>query len=216
MMDEYQAGLSLPKQQSDGDSSKSKNPGILWLCGEDHNKLAVIAITLEHVLKRQANLVSLLDEDQFSTGLCQGLGESTQDRLEFVRRVAEVARILDETGLLTIVLVDIKAQDEWNLAREILSFSRFSTAYIESTRLWKDECRSEDSTSGIIETVQPEHAELHIQSDNLRVEDVVNGLLAHLNQRGSLKQGYSPIGGRLPHDSDKAFEGEAPIAVAAG
>ena len=215
-MEEHKTGFSLNQKLPEGDSGKSKNPGVVWLCGEDHNKLAVIGITLEHVLKRQGNLVSLLDEDQISTGLSRGLGDSAEDRLESIRRTAEVARILDETGLLTIVLVNVKTEVEWNLARKVLSFSRFSAAYIESTRLWKDECNAGESSASSVDTVQPDHAELCIQSDDLRLEDVVNRLLAHLHKRGSLKQGYSPIGGRLHPDADKAFEDEEPIAVAAG
>ncbi len=222
-MNNYQGGLQLDTRDQNEISGVSKNPGVLWLSGEDRNKLAVIAITLEHVLKRQGYPVSLLDQDQINTGLCSNLGESDLDRIEYIRRVSETCKILDEIGLVTIVLVDVKKDSEWELIAEHLRFPKYSVAYIESNELWQPEGKTElfDKKSDIDEvgarTISiPPNPQLYVQSDNIRVEDVINSLLDHLDQRDSLNEGYIPLGGRVAETSVQTREGETPIAVAAG
>lgn len=213
-MNNYQGGLQLDTRDQNEISGVSKNPGVLWLSGEDRNKLAVIAITLEHVLKRQGYLVSLLDQDQINTGICAGLDHSESDRKEYIRRVAETCKILDESGLVTIVLADVHAQAEWNLASEILAYTRYSVVHVESLKLWQDETGTKHEISHPQAT--HDNPALKIESDDKRIEDVINLLLKHLKDRGSLADGFTPLGGVTNTRNHGVAEDDTQIAVAAG
>ncbi|MCB1755460.1 MAG: adenylyl-sulfate kinase [Gammaproteobacteria bacterium] len=197
----------------------NRNPGIVWLCGEDKCRLAVIAVTLEHILRRQGYATSLIDEDQIDSGLCSDLIARANARPEYFRRVAEAAKLLDHAGLLTLVLVDSADPVSDRIIRGILGDLRFSQVYIQTGDKQSGEnnppCEQVDDVATQA-FIAPENPELVIDHQGKRSEDVINRLLAHLAANGSLSHGYSPLASAsavaIDHQSDQGI----PIAVAAG
>lgn len=201
-------------------NSTSENPGVLWLQGEASCSLAVIAVTLEHVLARQGYAVTLLDHDQINSGLCRDLSQSDEHRLEYARRVAEASKLFAESRILTIVMVDSLSVSEEECVRGILRDVQFSNVYVhippgdfaveEGAR--ETQCLFETATRPF---VAPRNPELHLNTANVRSEDTINALLEHLDQRGSLPNGFSALAKVRKPTAPEVFN-ESPISIAAG
>lgn len=75
---------------------------VVWLTGLSGSGKSTIARGVEQLLHQQGILTKLLDGDNLRTGLNDNLGFSDADRKENIRRVAEVAKLFMETGVVTI------------------------------------------------------------------------------------------------------------------
>lgn len=78
---------------------------MLWLTGFSGSGKSTIARAAERKLHAAGRLCRVLDGDEVRRGLNRGLGFSQADRAENIRRIAEVARILVDTGVIVIVAV---------------------------------------------------------------------------------------------------------------
>ncbi|MCS9525553.1 adenylyl-sulfate kinase, partial [Pseudomonas aeruginosa] len=79
-----------------------------------------IANALELALFEQKKHTFLLDGDDLRLGLCRNLGYSDEDRTENIRRIAEVAKILLEAGLIVIVATISPFSRDRRLSRELI------------------------------------------------------------------------------------------------
>lgn len=93
---------------------------VVWLCGLSGAGKSTIAAALERVLHHQQVLTAVLDGDNLRAGLNADLGFSDHDRLENIRRAAEVAAILASQGVVTIVSAITPRGELRDLARGIL------------------------------------------------------------------------------------------------
>jgi adenylylsulfate kinase len=93
---------------------------VIWLCGLSGSGKSTIASALERVLHQQHILTAVLDGDNLRSGLNADLGFSDDDRLENIRRAAEVAKILVHQGVVTIVSAITPRGELRDLARGIL------------------------------------------------------------------------------------------------
>ena len=81
---------------------------------------STIANAAEKVLHQDGRMTTILDGDNLRTGLNEHLGFSDDDRRENIRRVAHVAKILAQQGILTLVSVITPRQELRDLARDII------------------------------------------------------------------------------------------------
>lgn len=93
---------------------------VVWLYGMSGSGKSTIANAAEKVLHQQGRMTTILDGDNLRTGLNQHLGFSDDDRRENIRRVAHVAKILAQQGILTLVSVITPRQELRDLARDII------------------------------------------------------------------------------------------------
>ena len=93
---------------------------VVWLCGLSGSGKSTIANALERVLFQQGRLSAILDGDNLRSGLNGDLGFSDLDRLENIRRTAELAKVLVNLGVVTIVSVITPRGEFRDLARGIL------------------------------------------------------------------------------------------------
>ena len=93
---------------------------VVWLYGMSGSGKSTIANAAEKVLHQQGRMTTILDGDNLRTGLNQHLGFSYDDRRENIRRVAHVAKILAQQGILTLVSVITPRQELRDLARDII------------------------------------------------------------------------------------------------
>jgi len=75
----------------------------VWMCGLSGSGKSTIANAAERVLHKQGRFTIILDGDNIRTGLNSNLGFSDEDRLENIRRLAEVAKVLVENGVIVFI-----------------------------------------------------------------------------------------------------------------
>ena len=93
---------------------------VLWLCGLSGSGKSTIAAALEQVLHDQGRFCVRLDGDNLRTGLNANLGFSDDDRLENVRRTAELAKILAHNGVIVLCSLITPRGEHRDLARGVL------------------------------------------------------------------------------------------------
>jgi len=93
---------------------------VVWLCGLSGSGKSTIANEAERVLHQQGRMTVILDGDNLRTGLNVNLGFSDIDRLENVRRAAEVAKLFVDQGVVTFVSLITPHGILRDLARGIL------------------------------------------------------------------------------------------------
>ncbi|WP_266205944.1 adenylyl-sulfate kinase [Pontibacter kalidii] len=107
-----------------------QEPRLVWLTGLSGSGKSTLALRLEHHLFHQGYKVFLLDGDNIRNGLCRDLSFTQQDRKENMRRVAEVANLMLEAGMVVICAFISPYEEERELARHIVGPERFTEVYI--------------------------------------------------------------------------------------
>ena len=82
---------------------KAQKPAVLWFTGLSASGKSTIANTLEKLLHAKGKHTYLLDGDNIRHGLNRDLGFTSEDRVENIRRIAEVARLMADAGLIVLV-----------------------------------------------------------------------------------------------------------------
>lgn len=114
---------------------------MLWFTGLSGSGKSTVAIALERELHRRGLLCRILDGDNIRTGINANLGFSADDRRENIRRIAEVARLFVDTGIITIAAFISPTQEVRRMAQRIIGPDDFKEIYI-STPL--EECERRD------------------------------------------------------------------------
>lgn len=114
---------------------------MLWFTGLSGSGKSTVAIALERELHKRGLLCRILDGDNIRTGINNNLGFSPEDRIENIRRIAEVGRLFVDTGIITIAAFISPNNQLRNMAAEIIGKENFVEVYI-STPL--EECERRD------------------------------------------------------------------------
>jgi adenylylsulfate kinase len=104
---------------------------VVWLYGLSGSGKSTIANALEKRLFEMGNHTYCLDGDNTRLGLNKDLGFSAIDRLENVRRVAEVAKLMADAGMIVLVSLITPYEEQRSLVKEILKNKRFLDVYID-------------------------------------------------------------------------------------
>ncbi len=104
---------------------------IVWLYGLSGSGKSTIANSLEKRLFEMGNRTYVLDGDNTRLGLNKDLGFSANDRLENVRRVAEVAKLMADAGLIVLVSLITPYEEQRSLVRELLKNERLLEVFIK-------------------------------------------------------------------------------------
>lgn len=105
-------------------------PRVLWLTGLSGAGKSTLATALHKQLRDAGQLVAVLDGDAVRSGLCRGLGFSPEDRRENIRRVAEVARLMREAGLVVICALISPLREDRAMARDIVGAAHFREVHV--------------------------------------------------------------------------------------
>jgi len=106
---------------------------VIWLYGLSGSGKSTLAIALERKLHVEGFATQLLDGDNVRTGLNRGLGFSDDDRRENIRRVAEVAKLFVQAGVVTLCSFITPTRSLRTLAREIVGADDFVEIYIKAS-----------------------------------------------------------------------------------
>ncbi|MCH7345828.1 adenylyl-sulfate kinase [Pelomonas sp. CA6] len=104
---------------------------LVWLTGLSGAGKSTIANLLEQRLHAQGCHTYLLDGDHVRRGLCKDLGFSHVDRVENIRRLAEVGRLMVDAGLIVLVAAISPFRAERRLARELMEPGRFLEIHVD-------------------------------------------------------------------------------------
>lgn len=114
---------------------------MLWLTGLSGSGKSTLAIALERELHRRGLLCRILDGDNIRTGINNNLGFSEEDRIENIRRIAEVGKLFVDTGIITIAAFISPNNDLRQMAARIIGAENFLEIFV-STPL--AECEKRD------------------------------------------------------------------------
>lgn len=105
---------------------------VVWLSGLPCSGKTTIGTGLEKLLNKEGYFVRMLDGDVTRKGICNDLGFSEKDRRENIRRVAEIARLFAETGVITICAFITPTDDLRKLAHDITGKDFFINVFVDT------------------------------------------------------------------------------------
>jgi bifunctional enzyme CysN/CysC len=111
---------------------KHQTPAVLWFTGLSGSGKSTIANLLEKRLHALGRHTVLLDGDNVRHGLNKDLGFTEADRVENIRRIAEVARLMSDAGLIVLVSFISPFRSERKLARDMMAPGEFIEIYVDT------------------------------------------------------------------------------------
>jgi bifunctional enzyme CysN/CysC len=109
-----------------------QKPATLWLTGLSGSGKSTVAYEVEKRLIAAGHLCYVLDGDNVRHGLNRDLGFSPQERSENIRRVAEVARLLNDAGMIVITAFISPYREDREQARSIIEDGRFIEVFLDA------------------------------------------------------------------------------------
>ena len=173
---------------------------MLWFTGLSGSWKSTVAIALERELHSRGLLCRILDGDNIRSGINNNLGFSAEDRVENIRRIAEVGRLFVDTGIITIAAFISPNNQLREMAAEIIGKDDFVEVFV-STPL--EECEKRDvkglyakarrgeikNFTGISAPFEaPEHPDITLDTSKLPVEESVKILLDYVLPKAVLKK----------------------------
>jgi bifunctional enzyme CysN/CysC len=174
----------------------SQKPAVLWFTGLSGAGKSTIANLVEKRLHALGRHTMVLDGDNVRHGLNRDLGFSEADRVENIRRVAEVAKLFVEAGLIVLVSFISPYRAERMLARDSVAEGEFLEIFVDTP---VDECRRRDpkglyrkADAGQIRNFtgvdapyeEPEDPEIRLRTVEASPEGLAQQVVDVLRQRG--------------------------------
>ena len=175
-----------------------QKPCILWFTGLSGAGKSTIADLLEQTLHRLGRHTILLDGDNVRHGLNRDLGFTDEDRVENIRRIAEVAKLMVEAGLIVLVSFISPFRGERRMAREMVGPDEFIEIYVDTPLAI---CEARDpkglyrlaragklpNLTGIGSPYEaPENAEIVLKAAEQEPADLVDPVMSYLKEKGVL------------------------------
>lgn len=137
MKDNNKAPVELTWQSANIDRTqraraKNQSPRCVWLTGLSGAGKSTLANELDRQLHQLGRHTMLLDGDNVRQGLCKDLGMSETDRAENIRRVAEVARLMTDAGLIVIAAFISPFQRDRDDARALFPDGEFVEVFVHT------------------------------------------------------------------------------------
>ena len=202
------AGSNVREQRSPslvGSEERQKKLGhaafTLWLSGLPRAGKSSIARGLEQVLFQEGCAAVVLDGETLRRGLNSDLGFSARDREENLRRGSEVAKLLNQQGLIAIAAFVSPLSIHRQRAHDVIGEDSFVSIYCNASQEVCEERDQEElysrAHSGELKNVTgvdspfeaPENAALTLDSESKGVEENVALVIAELKKRGLLREG---------------------------
>lgn len=168
---------------------KNQKPAVLWLTGLSGSGKSTIANAVEKKLARMNRHTFLLDGDNVRHGLNKDLGFTDADRIENIRRVGEVAKLMTDAGLIVITAFISPFRAEREMVRQMMAPGEFIEVFID-TPLSVAEARDvkglyAKARSGQLKNFTgidspyeaPENPEIRIDTTHLSVEDAADEII---------------------------------------
>jgi bifunctional enzyme CysN/CysC len=178
---------------------KGQRACVLWFTGLSGAGKSTVANLVEKRLFALGKHTTMLDGDNVRHGLNRDLGFTDTDRVENIRRVGEVARLMADAGLIVLVSFISPFRSERQMARDLMPAGEFFEVFVDAPLavvesrdpkgLYKKARRGEiKHFTGISSPYEPpENPELHIDTTRLSPEAAAELIVAQLSARGLLQ-----------------------------
>lgn len=127
--------------RADKESLLGQHGLMVWFTGLSGSGKSTVAIALERELQRRGILCRLLDGDNIRTGINNNLGFSEADRIENIRRIAEVSKLFVDTGIVTLAAFISPMRQMRQMAADIIGREDFIEVYVSTP---VEECERRD------------------------------------------------------------------------
>ena len=165
---------------------------VIWFTGLSGSGKSTLAGRLEQLLIEQSMHTYILDGDNIRSGLNKGLGFTEEDRHENLRRIAEVAKLMFDAGLIVLSAFVSPLKKDRELVRQIIKNDNFVEIYMATSL---EECERRDvkglykkartgeisNFTGLTAPYEPpENPDLIIYTENQNVDDSAKRVLKFL------------------------------------
>ena len=162
---------------------------MIWFTGLSGSGKSTIAIALERELQQRGLLCRILDGDNIRSGINNNLGFSAEDRVENIRRIAEVGKLFVDTGIITLAAFISPNNEIREMAAGIIGMEDFKEVYISTplevcekrdvkglyARARRGDIQNFTGVSAPFEV--PENPALSLDTSVLSLEECVNKVL---------------------------------------
>ncbi|CAO3460688.1 Sulfate adenylyltransferase subunit 1 (EC 2.7.7.4) / Adenylylsulfate kinase (EC 2.7.1.25) [Azospirillum argentinense] len=173
-----------------------QKPCVLWFTGLSGAGKSTVADLVEQELHRRGRRTMSLDGDNVRHGLNKDLGFTNADRVENIRRVAEVAKLMTEAGLIVLASFISPFRNERRMARDLMEDGEFLEIFVDAPL---EVCEARDpkglyrkarsgrlpNFTGIDSPYEPPEApELHLHAGDHTPQELATRVVAMLETRG--------------------------------
>ena len=181
--------------QNERSDLKEQKPMLLWFTGLSGSGKSTIADALERALFQRNMHTYLLDGDNVRGGLNNNLTFSPEDRTENIRRIAEVANLMLDAGLIVLASFISPYREDREMVKRIVGYKNFIEVYVNTPI---EICESRDvkglyakARAGEIKNFTgvdapyepPMAADIEIDTSQISVEDAVSLILKEIDDR---------------------------------
>ena len=175
---------------------KGQRPCVVWLTGLSGAGKSTIANLVERRLHAMGRHTYILDGDNVRHGLAKDLGFNAEDRVENIRRLAEVAKLMVDAGLIVLTAFISPFRAERRMARGLLGEDEFIEVFVDTPLrvaeqrdakgLYKKARRGEIKNFTGIDSPyeEPEAPEIRIETTAVSAEDAAEGIISELERMG--------------------------------
>ena len=173
---------------------------VLWLTGLSGSGKSTLANALNEYLHSKSLSTFVLDGDNIRHGLCKDLGFSDEDRVENIRRIGEVAKLFNDSGLIVLAAFISPFLSDRKLVRDLFPEGNFLEVFIDSSL---EICEQRDpkgmykkARSGKINNFtgisspyeKPKNPEIHLINNDARLEDLSDEVIHFLIKNKYIKE----------------------------
>ena len=174
---------------------KRQKPVVLWFTGLSASGKSTIANLVEKKLHARGKHTYLLDGDNVRHGLNRDLGFVDADRVENIRRVGEVAKLMVDAGLIVLTAFISPFRAERRMVRQMLEDHEFVEVFVDTPL---EICEQRDpkglykkARSGEIKNFtgfdspyeKPERADIHLHTGNMSAEDAADAVITKIEEQ---------------------------------
>jgi bifunctional enzyme CysN/CysC len=178
---------------------KRQRPAILWFTGLSGAGKSTVANLVEKQLFAMGYHTYILDGDNIRHGLSRDLGFDAADRVENIRRIAEVAKLFVDAGLIVLTAFISPFRSERLMARQLVAPDEFIEIFIDTPL---DECERRDvkglyrkaregalqNFTGIDSPYEaPEQPEIRIDNQAMAADAAASRIIAYLREHGYIR-----------------------------
>lgn len=177
---------------------KLQRPAVLWFTGLSGSGKSTIANIVEKRLFARGRHTYILDGDNVRHGLNQDLGFTDADRVENIRRVGEVAKLMVDSGLMVMTSFISPFRAERRMVHDLMEDGEFVEVYVDTPF---EVCAERDpkglykkALAGEIKNFTgydspyepPERADIHVSADKLSADQCADVIITYLEENGYL------------------------------